>query len=930
MITGKSISKSVISVLITLLLLMPSAAAFGQTPEIPVVYVYNAEFAEAVAALVGETWQPVAAQENFATGVIAHRPFQTCRLLVGMKIGRVLKDTFGAVKTIQDGTRYVLQYADEEKTQAARDSLLMMPGVEFVAVDGIAQIMGRPCDDPPDDPPENSDDDYNFWGTARVNSQRYIDYLDGADKIRPITIAVLDTGVDAEHPFLAGRLLPGKSFIEGEDTDGNGHGTHVSGTIVDNTPDVVKILPIKVIDDDGYGADLIIQMGVEYAIAQGADILNLSLGGRCEDTPCLFAQGVHKAINSGITVVAAAGNDNDDVELSCPANLPECITVTATDGYDFVAGFSNFGDTVDIAAPGVFIASSVPGGEYSYFDGTSMATPHVSAAAALLLMEDPTLTPVKMHNKIREAVVDCGLRGWDIHYGAGVLNLGILLGDNVPAESISVHPSQVTIQASVLSGRMETWVEVLPPEATDKSYIVTNTNDTVAVYDGRFIHRDKLGETVFTFDIGEDEADCEVSVIPSNHWIDYADDVLGGGEGSQSSPYRISTPQQLARLAYDAAINGYLYYDEYFVLTNDIDLAGYEWAPIYFVEDQGGWWWSAGFMGHFDGGGHAISNMKIVRDTSVQQLSYHLGLFGQIGDEFDEDMVSQITNLAILDAEIDASENPTSIDAGILAGYVNYATISNCFTTGVVSGGGLIGSGREVTVNNCYSTADVYQFGHPFFQAGAFSGGQNNPKIYNSYAAGNVVSNEEELSAFNVNLWMTDGPPRGEIVNSFSCGDAGEGSGFISSADEFARVNKCYYLADNPVAVKESEPGGILDITPKELSFFKNKTSYETAANWDARYPWDFARAWNINPSHNAGLPYLRSFERLFDPAYVMQGDADNNNAVDIFDILLCRDVIFDLKNLGIQGRRNLLLESGGRVDVNSILLVRDVIFNGA
>jgi thermitase len=238
------------------------------------------------------------------------------------------------------------------------------------------------------------------------------------------TVAVVDSGVDLGHPDLAPNLLAGgKDFIDGDDApqDQNGHGTHVAGTIgaVGNNGTGVTgvawkahILPVRVLDKDGSGDVVTVIAGEKYATDHGAKIVNLSLGGASP------SQAEYDALRSaaGTLFVVAAGNDRADVDHTdsypCAYDLPNVVCVAATGGHDELASFSNYGaSTVDLAAPGVDILSTYPRGtgdqglaDYEWLSGTSMATPEVAGAAALMLSADGSLTPWQVRAKLMAGV----------------------------------------------------------------------------------------------------------------------------------------------------------------------------------------------------------------------------------------------------------------------------------------------------------------------------------------------------------------------------------------------------------------------------------------------------------------------------------------------------------------------------------------------
>ncbi|MGH8985466.1 MAG: S8 family peptidase [Acidimicrobiia bacterium] len=222
-----------------------------------------------------------------------------------------------------------------------------------------------------------------------------------------IVVGVVDTGVQGDHGDLTGNLLPGADFVSssgGTCVDPNSHGTHVAGIVgqVDNTiggigaAPGVKILPVRVLSQSGSGSSTIVANGIRWAADNGANVINLSLGGAESET---ITDAVEYAVSHGATVVAAAGNCGNPNHLpgcsglnapSFPAALPNVIAVGAVNtGQTTRASFSNSNDYVDITAPGTSIDSTLPFGAYGTKSGTSMATPFVSAVAALILSDCP-------------------------------------------------------------------------------------------------------------------------------------------------------------------------------------------------------------------------------------------------------------------------------------------------------------------------------------------------------------------------------------------------------------------------------------------------------------------------------------------------------------------------------------------------------------
>jgi len=220
---------------------------------------------------------------------------------------------------------------------------------------------------------------------TQINLTTTLDTYQGQGTI----IAVLDTGADLDHPTLAARLLAGRDIVNDDalpDDEGNGlgwgHGTHVTGILAKVAPQST-ILPVRVLDSNGRGNTFTLAYAIEWAVNQGADVINLSLGTNADSL--VLRDTIQKAIAQGVIVVAAAGNMNTD-QPQYPASYPDVIAVTAVDANNQKAPFANYGAAwVDLAAPGVGIISTMVGplgSGYATWSGTSMAAPFVSGAAA--------------------------------------------------------------------------------------------------------------------------------------------------------------------------------------------------------------------------------------------------------------------------------------------------------------------------------------------------------------------------------------------------------------------------------------------------------------------------------------------------------------------------------------------------------------------
>lgn len=251
-------------------------------------------------------------------------------------------------------------------------------------------------------------------------------------------VAVLDTGAQLDHPALAANFEGVKRYDfvgddnnpterkVGADTDGDGieddlfgHGTHVAG-IVDIVAPKAKIMPIRVLNTEGYGDVFTIARAISYAERNGADVINLSLGSRSRST--LLQQAIGDATAKDVLVTAAAGNSNSALPHypaagnGAAASSDGLVSVTSVNMYSKKSDFANYGTWVDLAAPGDAIRSAFPNDRYAYWSGTSMATPFVSGEAALIHAVYGSFDPVSMEGKIRCSTQP--LLTTDLLYGA--------------------------------------------------------------------------------------------------------------------------------------------------------------------------------------------------------------------------------------------------------------------------------------------------------------------------------------------------------------------------------------------------------------------------------------------------------------------------------------------------------------------------------
>lgn len=330
---------------------------------------------------------------------------------------------------VDRATTVRVRYEADESPEQVAEKLASLEGVAWAEPSRWREATVMP----------NDPDFGQQWGLTKIGCPDAWDSTTGEPSV---VVAVVDTGVDLNHPELESKLLPGQNLvdfptgaesIEGWVLEGDfigvdsnpqdevGHGTHVAGTIccaTDNGVGVagvswdVVLLPVRVLvrarelatgQISGIGSSVNIAAGIRWAADNGANIINMSLGGYEETV--VEREAVEYAIEKGVVVIAAMGNDSS-TEPHYPSAFDGVIAVAATDQNDNRASFSNMGSWVDVAAPGVDIRSTYWDDTYASLSGTSMATPHVSGVAALVLSQNGGLEAEEVGDILRNTALE--------------------------------------------------------------------------------------------------------------------------------------------------------------------------------------------------------------------------------------------------------------------------------------------------------------------------------------------------------------------------------------------------------------------------------------------------------------------------------------------------------------------------------------------
>ena len=270
------------------------------------------------------------------------------------------------------------------------------------------------------------------WGVDRIDA----DLAWATTKGTGVKIAIVDTGIDRDHPDLVANIKGGFNAIaprgryrDPDDfNDDHGHGTHCAGiaAAVDNDIGVVGVAPeawlygVKVLSKTGSGQTSDCIEGIQWCADNGMDVISMSWGSTTYDQA--LNDTCAAAWAAGCVLVASAGNSGVEDPDGYPSAYPSVISVSATDSSDQPASFTNYGDEIELAAPGVSIYSCYNNGGYVTMSGTSMSCPHVSGAAALAIAAHPNYTNQQIRQLLWDTAEDLGDPGWDPYYGYGLVD----------------------------------------------------------------------------------------------------------------------------------------------------------------------------------------------------------------------------------------------------------------------------------------------------------------------------------------------------------------------------------------------------------------------------------------------------------------------------------------------------------------------------
>jgi hypothetical protein len=386
------------------------------------------------------------------------------------------------------------------------------------------------------------------WGVQAINAPTV---WDNGYSGSGVTVAVLDTGINANHIDFSGKVILGPDYGDGDNdpTDTDGHGTHVASIIAANAdsngaigvaPDA-KILAIKVFANGGGTSSSITAKAIDYAIASGAKVINMSLGSAnvfadlpdILSTDSLYLHAISKASDNGVVVVTSAGNDTTNM-IGYPRGSSDAIMVSALRSDDKLTPFSSHGGSVSISAPGynIYAADYSTTEGYVFKSGTSMAAPIVSGAVALLLEKDSTLKPSEVKDILQNSAKDLGASGYDSLYGYGKIDIASAMGfsvssDLTPPIVVSIEADTTTLKVvfnkDMLadgstnaidtkanlggSGSLATFIanSTTSYDSTSKTLTITNNSDTLTA------------DTTLAIFIAKNVVDTDGNIIRGNY-----------------------------------------------------------------------------------------------------------------------------------------------------------------------------------------------------------------------------------------------------------------------------------------------------------------------------------------------------------------------------------------------------------------------------
>ncbi len=361
--------------------------------------------------------------------------------------------------------RYIVQFTTPAETEAAYDALSVAGYVKYVEPDSMTSIS------------ETQTTSYNSWGVEAMGAEVASEYL-ATTTSGALKVGVVDTGI-SPHSFIGSKLINGYDYVDSDTNpaDENGHGTHVAGTIIDLTqPLNVSVVAYRTFDRAGNGYTSNITNAIMVAADDGCKVINLSARGVYSTNGFnAYSNAISYATGKGAVFCCAAGNDSLSTSNFVPACItsPGCVVVASVGESLSHSYFSNSGSSVDVSGPGEFILSCDYEGGYCYMSGTSMATPHISAACAIIRLAHPGYGPSQVENALKEMCDDLGSPGYDTTYGYGIPDL-TSIAPTVPTGVVVTAP-----QGTLSIGSSMQLTATVSPATANQAVTWTSSNTSV-------------------------------------------------------------------------------------------------------------------------------------------------------------------------------------------------------------------------------------------------------------------------------------------------------------------------------------------------------------------------------------------------------------------------------------------------------------------
>ncbi|WDZ82623.1 S8 family peptidase [Micromonospora cathayae] len=439
-------------------------------------------------------------------------------------------------------------FAARLSEQAAR-RLAAEPGVAYVAQNATVRATGTQPSPP-------------SWGLNRIDQRNLpLDSSYTYPSTAPsVTAYIIDTGIRTTHSDFGGRAVWGTNTVDGNNTDCNGHGTHVAGTVGGASYGVakgVRLVAVKVLDCAGSGSFAAVAAGVDWVTGHhvsGPAVANMSLGGSGSDAT--VENAVRRSIADGVVYAIASGNSSSDACNFTPARVAEAITVNASDSADNRASFSNYGTCTDIFAPGVGITSAWSSGDTAAntISGTSMAAPHVAGAAALILNDNPGLTPAQVASTMYTNATPNKIT----NPGSGSPNRLLFVNGgtpdtvqvNNPGNQTSRRNVATSLQMSASGGTAPyTWSAAGLPAGlsiNSSTGLISGTPTTASTYTVTVTARDaasRTGSTSFSWAVTENLDNTWACSVPAGYTYDrVTNDLNRCNPGGWAYTYRLRAP----------------------------------------------------------------------------------------------------------------------------------------------------------------------------------------------------------------------------------------------------------------------------------------------------------------------------------------------------------------------------------------------------